>query len=188
MKLWPRTPLQRLLVLALWTVPALVGGVAVSGDASLLDLRLSLPKIDADPYHRPYVAVWIETPDRRVVRNLALWYEEDTWLKDLRQWWRAYGRYHGHDAAQKGVDGFSGATRRPGTYSLHWDGLDDDGRPLAPGTYVLHFESSREEGGRTYFKQTLDLKDGGELSLPEAPPAAGPELGPVVFGTAGDLP
>lgn len=158
--------------------------VAVSShgvDPSVFEISFTVPEIDARLYHRPYVAIWIEDTDRQVVRNLALWFEEDTWLKDLRQWWRVYGRYQEDPEAQKEVDGFSGATRRPGQYSLAWDGLDDGGETVAAGSYVLCFEAAREEGGRSYLRQSIELSAAGEVSPALAEPAAKPELGPFLI-------
>src|SRR5262249_21105599 len=37
---------------------------------------------------RPYVAVWIEDKDKVPVRTLALWYQKERWLPDLRSWYR----------------------------------------------------------------------------------------------------
>ena len=160
------------------------GAWASNSPPPILDITLTIPEIDAKPYHRPYVAVWIEDPSRTVVRNLALWYEEDTWLKDLRQWWRVFGRKHGHDAEQKDVDGWSGATRRPGVQRLKWDGLDNEGQPLPPGPYVLCFESSREEGGRSYLRQAITLGDDGAVSPEHLDLDAKAELGPFLLQTS----
>lgn len=162
----------------------LLAVIAVSSHGvapSVVEVSFTVPEIDARPYHRPYVAIWIEGTDRRVVRNLALWFEEDTWLKDLRQWWRVYGRYQKDPEAQKGVDGFSGATRRPGQYSLVWDGLDDGGETVDPGFYVLCLEAAREDGGRSFVRQPIELSADGDVSPARAEPAAKPELGPFLI-------
>lgn len=112
-----------------------------------LKVQLTLPEINEQPYHRPYVAVWVETPKRKPVHTLAFWREQPDWFKDLRQWWRKIGRKNtpNYDAA-------TGATRKPGTYTLIWDGKLASGNILAAGEYVLHVESAREKGSREYVR------------------------------------
>src|SRR5690606_31442607 len=81
--------------------------------AADLTLKLNIPRLNVAEYHKPYVAIWIERPDRSVAANLAVWYdlklknkEGEKWLKDMRQWWRRTGR-----ELEMPVDGVSGATR-----------------------------------------------------------------------------
>ena len=64
-------------------------------------------------------------------------------------------------------------TRRPGRYSLVWDGRDDKGQPLPQGRYTVHIEASREHGGHGY--QTLDATLGGQAIEIES--AGNAELG-----------
>ncbi len=113
-------------------------------------LELELPSLDVRPYHRPYVAIWLETTGRDGVQTIAVWHEGDKWLKDLRQWWRKLGR-----DSQPPYDGMSGATRKPGTYTINWDVKDKEGNPLPHGEYSLNIEAVREEGGRDFLKQKL---------------------------------
>jgi len=77
-----------------------------------LEIELTLPDLDVQPYHRPYVAVWLETPKRKHVTTLALWVQKAEWFKDLRQWWRKAGK------TDINFDGISGATKRAGTYTI----------------------------------------------------------------------
>ncbi|MDY7093021.1 MAG: DUF2271 domain-containing protein [Acidobacteriota bacterium] len=160
-------------------LPGPLDAASPAVEAPPLELVVTIPQIQAHPYHRPYIAVWIETPERNVVRNLVLWYEEDTWLKDLRQWWRVYGRYEGHDAEQKGVDGFSGATRRPNQYTVDWNGLDDRGAAVPAGRYVVRFEASREEGGRSYLELPIEVSEEGTVTAATPEVEADGELGPI---------
>ncbi|WP_438893782.1 DUF2271 domain-containing protein, partial [Bacillus cereus group sp. BC251] len=53
-----------------------------------LDIEFELPKLDVGMYARPYIAIWIEDAQGQPVRTVALWQKEDTWLKDIRRWWR----------------------------------------------------------------------------------------------------
>lgn len=116
------------------------------------EISLQLPVIETSQYHRPYVAVWVEDAQQQPVKLIALWVEKPDWLKDLRRFWRKIGR---SDTAL--VDAVSGATQKPGTYTLYWDGKDDQAQPLAAGQYTLLVEAAREQGGRSLVKQAFTL-------------------------------
>ncbi|MBX2859040.1 MAG: DUF2271 domain-containing protein [Cellvibrionaceae bacterium] len=126
-----------------------------AGDKPVLKLSLELPKIQADPYLKPYVAIWLEDNQRRPITTIALWYQLQglntaqadgkKWLKDLRQWWRKIGRSKAYD-----LDGVTGATRRPGSYEIGWPLSQELFKKLNSGSLVLHVEAAREEGGRSY--------------------------------------
>lgn len=126
------------------------GLAAVAGPALAADLtvQVEVPQIATAAYHRPYVAIWIETPDQTAVRTLSVWYdvamrdgEGRDWLKDLRTWWRKGGR-----AMTMPADGVSGATRAPGRQSVTIPGARLNG--VAAGQYTLVVEAAREQGGR----------------------------------------
>ena len=110
---------------------------------------VTVPVLDVEPYHRPYVAIWLETEKRKGVETLSVWYgdEQEEWLKDMRQWWRKLGR-------SKPFDQVSGATRKPGNYQIHWQS-----NSLAAGTYYLCVEAAREAGGRELLRQKIQIKD-----------------------------
>lgn len=118
-----------------------------------LDIEFELPKLDVGMYARPYVAIWIEDAQGQPVRTVALWQKEDTWLKDIRRWWRQVGRY---DRAL--IDAVTSATRPAGQYRLQWDGLDDEGQPLVQGEYLFYAEVVREHGGRDVVRQAMTLQ------------------------------
>jgi hypothetical protein len=143
--------------------------VSVSVLAKPLNISVTIPELDANPYHKPYVAVWVETEDRQPIRTLALWVERDTWFKDLRQWWRKIGR-----SAGDSLDSLTGATRLPGTYEISWDGTDLTGQALEQGRYLIHFEASREEGGRSYQRAFVNLGTHNNVHI-----AADRELGEI---------
>jgi hypothetical protein len=141
-----------------------LGGLTQAHAASL-EVELEVPKLDADPYFRPYVAVWLETPERKPVATLSLWYQVETakgqedgtkWLKDLRQWWRKLGRASGGK-----VDGVTGATRRPGVYAINWQDSS-----LGDGEYLLNFEAAREDGGRSYQRVPINFAEPETLTIP----------------------
>lgn len=121
------------------------------------DVSVEIPRLQVSEYHRPYVAVWIERPDRSVAAHLAAWYQQDAstdnqsgksepgtrWLADLRQWWRRTGR-----ELDLPVDGVSGATRPVGQHRLRFGNGEALATDLEPGAYRLVVEAAREVGGR----------------------------------------
>jgi hypothetical protein len=130
---------------------SLTACVLLTGAAHAADLNVAIevPRLSVAEYHRPYVAVWIEGPDRTAM-HLDVWYdvklkdhEGAKWLKDLRAWWRRIGR----DLTLP-ADGVSGATRAPGAYELAFPASHPAIANLAPGEYRLMVEAAREVGGR----------------------------------------
>ncbi len=125
---------------------------AAGAGAADLELSIEIPRLDVAEYHRPYVAAWIEKPDRSVAADLTVWYdvkmkdqEGEKWLKDLRQWWRKSGR-----SKDLPLDGLSSPTRPVGTHSVKSTALDLP--VLTEGEYTLVVEASREVGGRELIK------------------------------------
>ncbi|MBU1309545.1 MAG: DUF2271 domain-containing protein [Gammaproteobacteria bacterium] len=116
------------------------------------EIALEIPVIETSQYHRPYVAVWVEDAQQQPVKLIALWVEKPDWLKDLRRFWRKIGRSN-----TTLVDAVSGATQKPGNYTLQWDGKDDTGATLSTGRYTLFVEAAREQGGRSLVKHEFDL-------------------------------
>lgn len=115
-----------------------------------MEVKVEIPKLDVAEYHRPYVAIWIERPDRTVAANLSVWYDHankkdkgEKWLKDLRQWWRRTGR----DLTMP-ADGLSGATRPVGVHEVKFEAGHPAIAALQPGEYELIVEAAREVGGR----------------------------------------
>lgn len=130
------------------TAFALSGAAAGPAAAAELSVSLEIPRLNVAEYHSPYVALWIERPDQTAVRTLGVWYdvkaknqEGETWLKDVRQWWRRAGRQ-----LDLPLDGVSGPTRAPGKHQAVYRGAQLAG--LQPGTYSLVIEAAREVGGR----------------------------------------
>jgi hypothetical protein len=137
---------------------ALAGSLAMArGHATTLAIDVEIPAPETGQYHRPYIAVWLENADRSVVRDLAVWYEQNKangegtkWLKDLRRWWRVSGR---NQSAT--TDGVSGATRASGHHTLSLVETDPRLATLPPGHYTLAVEAAREKGGHELVR--LDL-------------------------------
>jgi len=121
-----------------------------------IDIELTLPKIDGHPYHKPFVAVWLETEDREPIETIAIWYDDAEWLKDLRQWWRKLGREQHVSGA---IDGISGATQKPGTYLIQWQGTVD----LIEA--MINIEVVREEGGRSYHREAIYVTKVGKYNV-----------------------
>lgn len=114
-----------------------------------MQLDIEIPRLTVAEYHRPYVAMWLESPGAPA-RTLQIWYDHDMranegtkWLRDVRQWWRASGR-----ALKLPADGVSGATRAPGRHSVTFTNGRGPLGKLTPGQYVLVVEAAREVGGR----------------------------------------
>lgn len=153
----------------------LTTGILMAAPSAWADQQLSIqydiPDIDARKYHRPYVAIWIETADREPVQTISLlkkkpksWRKKNKWLDDLTQWWRATGKETVDE-----LDGVTGATRGPGTYSTNIsvpDGSD----------WVILFEAVREKGGRSFVKQKLNDIPAEGATLP-----AKAEIGPITL-------
>lgn len=135
----------------------LTGLVAAPALAADMEISIEIPKLDVAEYHKPYVAIWLEGPDKKVAANLAVWYdvanpkqEGDKWLKDLRQWWRRAGR-----SLTVPADGLTSATRAPGTHEIKLDAAHAALKELAPGQYEIVVEAAREVGGREVLRIPL---------------------------------
>jgi len=118
----------------------------------------------------PYVVVWITDASGAPVRTLAAMGTDARFIDENFIWWRRVGRTMG-----RGVDAVAKPTRRPGRYSLVWDGRDDKGQPSPQGPYTVHIEASREHGGHGY--QTFDVILGAQAVNAESPGVD--ELGPA---------
>ena len=141
-----------------------------------LTIDLNLPRIEEFRYRRPYVAVWIEDADRNPVRTIALWTEKPRYIQELRQWYRddqARSRAGGSELWRT----VSSATRPPGSYTLTWDGKDDEGKLVKAGKYTVCVEAAREHGGYDIQRKELDFDNKPQQeSVP-----AGTELGAVTI-------
>ena len=129
-------------LLAALTIPA-----ARAGDISL---TIEIPRLEVAEYHRPYVAAWIENADKSHAADLFVWYDTEqanakgeTWLKDVRTWWRKSGR-----SLKMPVDGVSGPTKPAGVHNVSIPAKNVTLPPLTAGEYALVVEASREVGGR----------------------------------------
>jgi len=125
-----------------------------------LIVKFELDRPSGAQYRRPFVAVWLEDADEFPVRTAVLWMQTRSpgprWHRDLLRWYR-------NDGVRKVADGtqligtVSAATRGPGEYKAHFDGLDDAGKPLKPGKYTLYIEVAREHGTYQIIRHPLTL-------------------------------
>jgi thiamine biosynthesis lipoprotein len=135
-----------------------------------LTIDYEIPRQSNGLAQPPYVVVWITNAGGAPVRTLAAMGTDARFIDENFIWWRRVGRAMG-----RGVDAVAKPTRRPGRYSLVWDGRDDKGQPAPQGRYTIHIEASREHGGHGY--QTFDVTLGTLAVNVESPGAD--ELGPA---------
>src|SRR3954451_10980265 len=85
---------------------------------------------------RPYVAIWIEDKDKFPVRTLALWYQKERWLPELRAWYRD-DRMRAMAEGNSVAASIASATRPSGKYTVKWDGKDNAGKLVKAGKYTV---------------------------------------------------
>jgi hypothetical protein len=73
------------------------------------------------------------------------------------------------------LNSVTSATRSPGKYTFKWDGKDNAGKLVKAASYTVLVEASREHGGYSLVRRTIDFN--GQPSQAQAPPDA--ELGAV---------
>ena len=120
-----------------------------------LTVSVELARLDGRA-RRPYFAAWVEDADKFPVRTMALWFQRERWLPELRAWYRS-DRLR---AMAEGTDitrSVSSATRSPGHYTLQWDGKDNQGKLVKPGKYTVYIECAREHGGYDLFHREIDF-------------------------------
>jgi hypothetical protein len=105
---------------------------------------------------RPYVAVWIEDKDRFPVRTLALWYQKERWLPELRAWYRD-DRMRAMAEGNEIAASVASATRPAGKYTVKWDGKDTAGKAVKPGKYFVNIEAAREHGTYQIMRQEVEF-------------------------------
>ncbi|RVT47570.1 DUF2271 domain-containing protein [Rheinheimera sediminis] len=135
-----------------------------------LEISYQLPKFTDGNYKRPYVSVWLTDQQKKPVRQLSLVGQQSRWYQELNHWWRRLGRKNPEQ-----IDQIAGATQKPGTYQLQWDGRDQQGAVVPWGQYQLHLEVAREHGGHEHL--TLPLNWQADLQPVQRQGAA--ELGVV---------
>ncbi len=120
-----------------------------------LNIELELARFEGRS-PRPFVAIWVENERSEPVRTLALWYNNNRWLPDLKRW---YAKHFEKAQKQDFVDAVTGATRSAGKYNLNWDMKDDNGNPVEAGKYTVHIEAARERGTYQLISREIELND-----------------------------
>jgi hypothetical protein len=129
---------------------AATGATFPAGGEMIIDFTFA--PSDGGSVKNPYVAVWIETPQGELVKTVSLWYEQTAkgkkYLSDMRKWYAA---------SSGATPSTSGATRLPGTYSVVWNGTDENGQPVSQGDYVVYIEAAREDGPYELISQPVAI-------------------------------
>ena len=141
--------MKKSILIILLSISTIFAAGLVHAESKSLFVDVEIPRMDVAEYHKPYVAIWLESSDRKATQ-IALWYDVDMkndkgkkWLKDIRQWWRRIGR-----KAQQPFDGLTSATKGPGKHSITVDLTSKQFKSLPKGDYQLRIEASREVGGK----------------------------------------
>jgi FAD:protein FMN transferase len=119
-----------------------------------VSVTVTLKEIEGYRVHRPYVAVWAEDNNGKLVRNISVWARKPRWLPELHTWWTRNGGQFEESQTQP--------TRPPGKYRIVWDGVDDHGQPVPPGAYRIVVETNREHGD--YAKQSGTIECGAKAA------------------------
>ncbi|MEX2583430.1 MAG: DUF2271 domain-containing protein [Gemmatimonadota bacterium] len=121
------------------------------------ELAVTVEVITPSGGRRPYVVVYVETPDEKPVRTIGMWIQRGrrSWIRELRRWFRMERDRQRAGGAGDISDAISSPTRRPGTYTLVWDGRTDAGEPAEMGTYFVCVECVRERGSYQIIRQEL---------------------------------
>ena len=123
-----------------------------------INLKLKAPT-EGRP-KRPYVAVWVEDSNKKLVRTVTVWGSNWKWLKELSAWWQKSDSYK-----DEFTQSITRATRSPGGYVIVWDGLDDNKKPVPQGEYKIFLEINREHG--RHATESVTVKCGTEAQTAE---------------------
>ncbi len=115
-----------------------------------LVINLELAKFEGR-FRRPFVAVWIEDENHKLIRRIAVWYNKSRWLPELRYWYDAQRK------SELDLNSIASATRSAGNYSLVWDGKNDAGQFVNQGKYTVFIEAAREHGSYQLMKQEMNF-------------------------------
>lgn len=105
---------------------------------------------------RPFVAVWVENQKSESIRTLAVWYNNNRWLPDLKRW---YAKHFEKTRKPDFVDAVTGATRSAGKYTIKWNLADDRGNTVEPGKYTVYIEAVRERGTYQLISREIELNE-----------------------------
>lgn len=120
-----------------------------------LAVNLELMKFEGRS-RRPFVAIWVEDKDKKTVKTLALWFNKPRWLPDLKEWFRKNSDTYQNGS--KDVFSIGTATRPAGSYTIKWDGKNEEGAVVPEGNYTVYIEVAREHGTYQLLKQEVACK------------------------------
>lgn len=150
------------LLLAAVAGPALAfKGLAAKWNSKMeIVVSLTIATIEDRRVHRPYVAVWIEDAQGKMVRTLAVWVQQtgkgSKWYPDLKRWYR--GAMSLKESANIDLlTTVSSATKSAGSYKLIWDGKDDKKALVDQGKYYVCIEAAREHGTYQLIRQVVTV-------------------------------
>jgi thiamine biosynthesis lipoprotein len=158
-----RTLLGRMAALALssFALPSLAMAQGAGWNREFeLAVNFEINQPSGERYRRPYVAVWVEDEDGNAVRTLSLWVQTrkpgPRWIPDLKRWYRKEKQRKGRDGGDL-IETISVATRKPGQYSLTWNGRNDDGKLVPQGSYFVCIEAAREHGTYQLLRESVGI-------------------------------
>ncbi len=125
---------------------------------------------------RPYVAIWIQDANEKIVRTVAIWGNRDRYISELSHWFAAVGGDQSFDLFKS----ISRATRAAGKYTVVWNGLDDQGKPLPKGDYTVCVELNRENGH--HGMETADISCRDEHKSADLAATAESEASTIEYG------
>lgn len=141
------------------TVPIPAGDPLPAGAELQIAFTFAAASAGGRPARNPYIAVWIEDANGRMVQTVSLWLQSGKGEK----WWRDLTRWYKLDTARAAGGGPStaetvtGATRTAGDYTVAWDGNDYAGARVGQGTYYVCIEAAREHGPYQLIREKLAL-------------------------------
>lgn len=116
----------------------------------VVDVTVPVKDATAVPGERPYVAIWVEDDQQQHVKTLCVWGDDQQWLKEMDQWWRAGKTDLTYVAT------VTRPTRAAGRYQVAWDGTDRFDRRVPQGKYTVWVEVAYEHGDRLAGSAVLD--------------------------------
>jgi thiamine biosynthesis lipoprotein ApbE len=140
-----------------------------------VDITLKGPQNANRGFRRPYVAIWIEDADKKVVRTISVWGTNERYQSTLSRWWRATPTTN-----YNAITAVTRATRPAGEYSVVWDGRDDHRKLVPKGDYTIYFEINREHG--THATESAVLHCADESKTGEIRATTESEVTKLVYG------
>lgn len=129
--------------------PTATAGAEVFPAGAQLQVSFTFQAAGGGRVESPYIAVWIEDDTGELVQTVSLWYkaDESKYLNDLKRW----------NSKNNRTTMTTGATRRPGSFSVAWNGTNLDGIPVTDGEYYVCIEAAREDGPYQIIREAVPI-------------------------------